>query len=301
MPQTFYNNTGRATNPSTINTSTLKGKTAVITGACSGLGYCYSKAFIAAGCFVVLADLKPPPEDLDESQALFVQCNVTVWEEQLAVFEAATARSPTHKIDIVIANAGIAGPDVLAGLNDEIPQPPQTTMIDVNVTGVLYTTKLAGWYFTRHHRDPLHGCLILISSIMGYIDTQSSAIYGASKFAVRGMMCCIRRKGILRVNCIAPWLIPTPIMNKDFLDNVRAQFQDMGLDLTSTQDAVTAVLRIASDYTLNGHTFAIVPRELAASGYMDLGLDDLKPESPAGKLQAAASSIYYSKFGHALS
>lgn len=83
-------------------------------------------------------------------------------------------------------------------------------MIDVNITGVLYTTKLAGWYFTRHHSDPLDGCVILISSIMGYIDTQSSAIYAASKFAVRGVMRCVRRKGILRVNCIAPWLVQTP-------------------------------------------------------------------------------------------
>lgn len=83
-------------------------------------------------------------------------------------------------------------------------------MIDVNLTGVLYTTKLAAWYFSRQHRDPLDGCLVLVGSIMGYIDTQSSAIYGASKFAIRGLMCCLRRKGVFRVNSIAPWLVDIP-------------------------------------------------------------------------------------------
>ncbi|BCS17684.1 uncharacterized protein APUU_10512S [Aspergillus puulaauensis] len=115
MPRAFYNQAGPVTNVATIDTGGLQDRVAIITGGCSGLGYGYAKALVAAGCYVVLADLRPPPEPFEETQAIFVQCDVTIWEQQRAVFETATRRSSTGKIDIVIANAGIAGPDVLSG------------------------------------------------------------------------------------------------------------------------------------------------------------------------------------------
>lgn len=68
---------------------------------------------------------------------------------------------------------------------------------------MIYTSKLAGWHF--HHQDEGDCCLILISSIMGYIDTQGSSVYSAAKHGVRGLMTCLRRKGLVRVNTVAPW------------------------------------------------------------------------------------------------
>lgn len=222
------------------------------------------------------------------NRAVFIKCDVTSWTERASAFETAVKRSPSGRIDIVIANAGIAGPDVLSskfrpgecegvcvdrhyqGLDAEALEPPQTKMIDVNITGVLYTTRLAGRYFTRGQNDPSRGCLVLISSIMRYIDTQSSAIYATTKFAVRGLMCCLPRKGVFRVNLIAPSsakeisqlarvlllisvrMIETPIMSKDFIESVRPQFQEMGLDFALSKDAVTAVLRLVTDPTING-------------------------------------------------
>ena len=41
----------------------------------------------------------------------FSHCDVTKWEDQLALFQKAKSVSPTGNIDIVIANAGISGPD----------------------------------------------------------------------------------------------------------------------------------------------------------------------------------------------
>lgn len=45
------------------------------------------------------------------SRAKFMKCDVRNWDEQVAVFEAASAVSPCKSIDIVIANAGIIGSD----------------------------------------------------------------------------------------------------------------------------------------------------------------------------------------------
>lgn len=44
----------------------------------------------------------------------FIKCDVRVWTDQLAAFKAAKENSPCKSIDIVIANAGIAGYDPLA-------------------------------------------------------------------------------------------------------------------------------------------------------------------------------------------
>ncbi len=48
---------------------------------------------------------------LKHRQAQFVKCNVTLWEDQVAVFKAAVANSPHKSCDIVVANAGVSGPD----------------------------------------------------------------------------------------------------------------------------------------------------------------------------------------------
>ena len=41
----------------------------------------------------------------------FVKCNVTVWVDQLAAFKTAISSSPSGRVDVVIANAGISGGD----------------------------------------------------------------------------------------------------------------------------------------------------------------------------------------------
>lgn len=56
--------------------------------------------------------------DADEhhSHVQFVRCDATVWEEQLNMFKRAVADSPAKSCDIVVANAGITGPDEVFAL-----------------------------------------------------------------------------------------------------------------------------------------------------------------------------------------
>lgn len=52
---------------------------------------------------------------MDHSRkAQFIHCDVYSWEEQIRMFEAAIGNSPSKSCDIVIANAGLAGPDSLS-------------------------------------------------------------------------------------------------------------------------------------------------------------------------------------------
>lgn len=43
--------------------------------------------------------------------AKMLKCDVTKWDQQLALFKDAITNSPTHRVDIVVANAGISSPD----------------------------------------------------------------------------------------------------------------------------------------------------------------------------------------------
>lgn len=110
---------------------------------------------------------------------------------------------------------------ISAGLDGDEPTEPNLKLIEINLFGVIHTAKLAAFYFNRQEGDARDKCLILVTSIMGYIDTQGSSLYGASKHAVRGLMCCLRRKGVLRVNALAPWYLYNNAVNfADYLTNL---------------------------------------------------------------------------------
>ncbi|KAK2812197.1 hypothetical protein FQN50_001555 [Emmonsiellopsis sp. PD_5] len=92
--------------------SKLKGKSVIVTGGANGMGETTVRMFAAEGAFVTIADLNEErgqqiAKELSPN-AQFVKCNITSWDEQVAVFEAAIANSPNKSCDIVIANAGIS-------------------------------------------------------------------------------------------------------------------------------------------------------------------------------------------------
>jgi NAD(P)-dependent dehydrogenase (short-subunit alcohol dehydrogenase family) len=189
---------------------------AIVTGGALGIGEAYVRALAAASAFVIVADINQEAgaklqKELAPS-VVFVHCDVTSWESQLLVFKHAAKVSPTSRIDIVVANAGISSTDPIF-LNDEDeiePDEPKLQITQVNVNGVLLTTRLALWYFRKQYlRDPKKDqCLILQGSVTGYIDIFGAPQYTMSKFAIRGLMRSLRQSEAahgIRVNVIAPW------------------------------------------------------------------------------------------------
>lgn len=74
-------------------------------------------AFTAAGAIVTVGDMQDCGqqlvEELGQNRVAFVKCDVTNWADQVNLFKTALALSPSHRLDIVIANAGISGRDSL--------------------------------------------------------------------------------------------------------------------------------------------------------------------------------------------
>jgi 15-hydroxyprostaglandin dehydrogenase (NAD) len=66
--------------------------TAIITGACSGIGLALTKHLLTLKWHVFMADVNAPTEELDNTT--FVRTDITSWTEQAALFKQACERPP---------------------------------------------------------------------------------------------------------------------------------------------------------------------------------------------------------------
>jgi len=156
----------------------LEGKSAVVTGASSGIGAATSLALAREGARVVggarrVERIQPPltPLELD----------VTDPDSCERFVKAATAE--LTGVDILVNAAGLAlGRDLF----DESTEEDERTVLETNVNGLIRMTRL----FLPHIRDGGH--IVNIGSIAGRQAYEKAAVYVASKFAVRGFTYALR-------------------------------------------------------------------------------------------------------------
>ncbi|KAL8793650.1 MAG: hypothetical protein Q9195_003802 [Heterodermia aff. obscurata] len=255
-----------------VKTGVLRDKSVLITGGASGLGALIATSFAEHGARVTIADLN---EELGTAlvqrlatlnrQINFVRTDVTDWNLQVQAFKSAITFAGSNSIDVVIASAGLPGErfysdqEETPSLNQDPPVPRAAgPTLAVNAQGAYYTSKLAQHYFalpsTSEDLVRYKKCLILISSIAGYLEIVASD-YTASKWAVRGLFRSIRSKMEdlgHRVNLIAPWVMDTP-MSKGFAEICRTN----GVPVGDAKDVADAVVRCATDETICGRALGI--------------------------------------------
>jgi short-subunit dehydrogenase len=173
---------------------------------------------------------------------------------------------------------------------DQSPKKPNLDIIEVNLNGALYTSKLAMHYFmTQNGTSPnpsqTDTCLVLIGSGAAYLDCPRGPQYSASKYAMRGIMHSLRRTAYYygsRINMISPWYVRTKILTDDDFDAV----EKTGVQLATTEDAGQCLLRILSDIAINGRSLFISARKWAPKGYIDLDLDEYPGNDLLEEIQA---------------
>lgn len=191
------------------------GKTALITGAASGIGKATAMAFAQAGANVVLADIAlAAGQELEQEiqranrSALFVQTDVANAEQVAQLIVAAVERF--GRIDYAFNNAGIEEEHGRLAQSDE---QMFDRMMAINVKGV--------WLCMKHQLGVMHaqrsGVIINTASVAGLVGAPKHAIYAATKHAVVGLTKSAAAEyghyGI-RVNSICPAVIRTPMFER---------------------------------------------------------------------------------------
>jgi NAD(P)-dependent dehydrogenase (short-subunit alcohol dehydrogenase family) len=201
----------------------LTGRTALVTGASSGLGRHFAGVLAAAGARVVLAARRVERLDAVAADirskggtAAAVACDVTDTGSVAAAFAAAEAAF--GPVGIVINNAGVPS----GGYFTKTTDAEWASVLDVNLTGVFRVGREGA---LRMQAAKTGGSIINIASILGFGVLKSLSAYAASKAAVvqltKAMALELARDRI-RVNAIAPGYFPTEI-NDGFLDSEPGQ------------------------------------------------------------------------------
>lgn len=212
----------------------VQSKTAIVTGAGSGINFCFAKLLLGKGCNVVIADLalRPEAQELiskysdssNGAKAVFLKTDVTEWAQLQKTFEIATEQF--GGADIVCPGAGVFEPPFSNFWNppDTPPSVDKTSesrykLLDINITHPIHATQMAIEHFMKRKKP---GTVIHISSTAGQIAFFPTPMYVASKHAISGFVRALAQLEFpasdipkVRISAVAPGLIKTPLWTEN--------------------------------------------------------------------------------------
>jgi NAD(P)-dependent dehydrogenase (short-subunit alcohol dehydrogenase family) len=216
----------------------LDNKTALVTGAASGIGAAIAQAYAECGARVYVADVKEPAE-----RGNFIHLDVA------SEADCERAARELGRVDILVNNAGIGFVGTLL----------QTTgadfdrMYSVNLRGVFNMSRA----FLPAMLERRHGVIVNLASIGGIVGVKDRLAYCAMKFGVVGITKCMALDHAtdgIRVNCICPGRVETPFVQqriREYPDPEQA-YRDMAATqpvgrMGSPAEIAAAAVYLASD------------------------------------------------------
>lgn len=197
----------------------LRGATALITGAASGLGAATARRFAEQGANVVV---------LDQNQERALEFSAELGERVIAVAadvtseaEVSAALSATHErfgsLQILVNCAGIAMALRTTSKNGPHPLDVFETVVRINLLGTFNVIRLAATLMARNepNEEGERGVIVNTASVAAFDGQIGQAAYSASKGGIVGMTLPIARdlaRDGIRVNTIAPGIFDTPLM-----------------------------------------------------------------------------------------
>jgi NAD(P)-dependent dehydrogenase (short-subunit alcohol dehydrogenase family) len=244
----------------------MTGKTAIITGAASGLGEATARLMAAEGATVVLADIDDERGAKIAAEigtgAEFVHCDVTVEAQVAAVVDHMIDHH--GQLDCIFNNAGIVG---AMGPIDEIP----LTEYEFTMAVLLRSVFLGSKHAARVMKPRRAGVILSTTSVAGVLGGLGAHVYATAKGGIiaftRNLAAELGAHSI-RVNAIAPGKHVTPmnaaqiVGDPDDLAATMAAFQTrtpirgrVGI----AEDIAQAALWLASDDAgfVSGHTLVV--------------------------------------------
>jgi 3-oxoacyl-[acyl-carrier protein] reductase len=192
-----------------MNKINLENRVAIVTGGAQGFGLAITKRFIESGARVIIWD--KDTEYLNKVDLKNIQ-KIEVDVSNYKSVENAFAESLTHenKIDILINNAGIAGPNFKTW---DYPLEEWQKVIDIDLTGVFYCCKTIVPHFIKNN----YGRIVNISSIAGKEGNPNAMPYSAAKAGVIALTKSLGKElaeNNISVNCVTPAPAKTRIFDQ---------------------------------------------------------------------------------------
>ena len=197
-----------------MNAIDLKGRNAIVTGGAQGIGRAIAERLLASGAAVALWDrdaelLAGTARELaDRGEVSTSAVDVTDAEAVAAAF--ATTAERHGGVDIMVNNAGIAGPTMPSW---EYPLDEWRAVVDVDLNGVYYCCRAA----LPHMLDRDYGRIVNVASIAGKEGNPNAAAYSAAKAGVIALTKSLAKETADRniaVNCITPAAAKTRIFDQ---------------------------------------------------------------------------------------
>lgn len=223
----------------------LSGKTALVTGASSGIGTAIAKALHKQGATVAISGTRKDALDAVATELKdrvhVLPCNLSDPAAVEALIPSANAKM--ERVDILVNNAGITKDNIFIRLKDD----DWDQVIAVNLTAAFRLSRAASKDMMRKR----FGRIIGITSVVGFTGNPGQGNYAAAKAGMVGMTKSLAAELASRgvtANCIAPGMIATPMTDalnetqkKAILDSVPAK------RLGTSEEIAAAAVYLASD------------------------------------------------------
>jgi 3-hydroxybutyrate dehydrogenase len=201
----------------------LKGKTAIVTGAASGIGKSIAMRFASEGAKVAIADLSKEAADaaareIRTAKGVAMGVAMDVSDEKAVNAGVAAVVAEFGGVDILVSNAGIQ----IVHPIEEFPLAEWKKMLAIHLDGAFLTTKACLPHMYRSKRG---GSIIYMGSVHSKEASLLKSAYVTAKHGLVGLAKVVAKEGAkhgVRANVVCPGFVRTPLVDKQIPEQAKA-------------------------------------------------------------------------------